>query len=66
MSLPSAAPVTTLTLILTSPNVSCVSLNMSRMPDGRYRATVMRGREWLKGFGATPEAALEDIRKDMQ
>lgn len=52
-------------LILTHPDVRCVSLNMSRMPDGSYRATVLRGKEWIKGRGATPEAALEDVRRQI-
>lgn len=50
--------------LLTDPRVGCTSLNLSYLPDGRFRGTIMRadGREWIKGYGATPEAALEHVR----
>lgn len=53
--------------LLTDPRVGCTSLNLSRLPDGRFRGTVMRadGREWIKGYGATPEAALEHIKTQL-
>ncbi len=69
MPLPSAtAPAlgSHLTELLTDPNVGCTSLNLSRLPDGSFRGTILRsGAEWVKGFGQTPEAAISDLRRNL-
>lgn len=42
---------------------SPTSLNISKMPDGKYRATALArgGKEWFTGFGVSPGAALRQL-----
>lgn len=69
--LPSAAPTSThtsrstLTELLHHPDVGRTSLNLSFLPDGRFRATIMLGNNWVRGHGSTPEQALEELKGNL-
>lgn len=59
--------VSPLTELLVDPRVGCTSLNLSRLPDGSFRGTILRadGREWVKGYGPTPEAAINHLKEQI-
>lgn len=48
--------------ILTSQEVYATSVNMSRLPDGRFRATVMRKNgDWYRVAGLSMIAVLKEM-----